>query len=66
MWDPELMLDAGRQRHDERLRDAMNYRTARLVRASQPRTPAWIRWGIADTVMSLGERLRADRTPDCG
>ena len=58
MLDPELWLDAGRQQHDERLRDAIDYRMARLVRAGEPRTPARIRWGVADTMMSLGQRLR--------
>jgi hypothetical protein len=60
MLHPELILDAGRQRQKELLRDAMLYRAAQRMRANQSRTPAWIRWGVGDTLMSLGQRLRGE------
>lgn len=60
MLHPELILDAGRQRQEELLRDAMQYRSAQLIKANRSRTPAWIRWGVGDTLMSLGQRLRAE------
>ena len=66
MLHPELLLEAGRQQHDERLRQAEDYRLALRVGAGSPRIPGWIRWGVADSMMSLGQRLRAERTPDRG
>ena len=61
MLYPELILDAARQRQQELLRDAMMYRSAQLMKANQLRTPAWIRWGVGDALMSLGQRVRSER-----
>jgi hypothetical protein len=57
MVDPELLLDAGRQRHEARLRYASEYRMARLVKTARLSPWTRVRWALADGLIAVGQKL---------
>ena len=63
MVDVDLLLEVGRQRHAERLKEAEDFRLARQIMGRTSSVPARLRWGAADALITLGRKLRTDGQP---
>jgi hypothetical protein len=61
MLDHDRLLEAGRQRHEERLRLAAEHRLERLVSAGRPRPIGRFRLAVARALVSAGRGLAPEQ-----